>query len=103
MKEIGRSGTEAYLKRAVRAAGGVTRKWVSPGRNNVPDQIVIWPGGRKGDRRPKALVHFVETKATSKGARPAQAREHKRLRDLGCGVFVLNAPELIDQYVEQFK
>ena len=103
MKEIGRSGTEAYLKRAVRAAGGVTRKWVSPGRNNVPDQIVIWPGGRKGDRRPQALVHFVELKAPGAKPRVGQLREHQRLRDLGCGVFVLNAPEFIDQYVEQFK
>ena len=101
MKEIGRSGVEAYLKKAVAAAGGQTRKWVSPGRKNVPDQIVIWPTYFNGKPVPaEAEVHFVETKAPGKKARGGQAREHKRMRDLGCFVFVLDTKEKIDAYVE---
>lgn len=103
MRETGRYGVEAYLKGGVAAAGGATRKFVSPGRPGVPDQIVIWPeyGMRNGERTAAydARIHFVETKAPGKGARAGQLREHKRLRDLGCTVLVLDTKEKIDEYV----
>jgi hypothetical protein len=99
MKEIGRSGTEAHLKRQVAKAGGVCRKWVSPGRPHVPDQIVIWP---TRITLTKPLIHFVETKAPGKKPKPGQAREHARLRKLGCDVFVLDTKEKIDGYVRKY-
>lgn len=101
MRETGRSGTEAYLKKKVAAAGGETRKWVCPGRKNVPDQIVIWTRYYALTPRPEADIHFVETKAPGKEANPAQGREHNRLRALGCDVFVLDTKEKIDAYVEE--
>lgn len=103
MKEIGRYGIEAYFKRAVKAAGGATRKWVSPGRPNVPDQIAIWPGARRGSKRLKALVHFVELKAPGEVPTDAQHREHERLRAMGCDAFWFNDTEKIDDYVEVYK
>lgn len=84
------STIEAYFKRRVKEAGGLTRKFVSPGRRSVPDQIVLWPC---------AIVDFVELKAPSKQATAAQLREHARLHRMGCVVHVLTNKELIDKYV----
>ncbi|MDP3939594.1 MAG: VRR-NUC domain-containing protein [Deltaproteobacteria bacterium] len=103
MRETGRYGVEARLKKQVALAGGATRKFVSPGRPNVPDQIVIWPRVvlvTPRVERIEAEIHFVETKAPGKSARGGQKREHKRLRKLGCQVFVLDTKERIDAYIE---
>lgn len=79
---------EQQLIRAVKAAGGIAYKFVSPGRLGVPDRLVVLPGGR---------VLFVECKAPGQKARPSQQLEHDRLRALGCEVIVLNdkTPEII--------
>ena len=86
------SAVEWYLQVKVMKALGVTYKFVSPGRRNVPDRIVIWPAGR---------VHFVEMKTPGKTARPAQVREHVRLRKMGCKVFVLDTKAKVDKYVRE--
>ena len=54
---------EQSLVRAVRAAGGLCPKWVSPGLDGVPDRIVLLPGGR---------IAFAELKAPGKKPRPLQ-------------------------------
>lgn len=72
---------EQQLIRAVKAAGGIAYKFVSPGRLGVPDRLVVLPGGR---------IVFVECKAPGQKARPSQRREHDRLRALGCEVIVLD-------------
>ena len=94
MKEIGRSGIEAYLKKRVAESGGVCRKFAS--RIHNPDQLVIWMGFPQGRL---AVIHFVETKAPGKRPRPGQEREHKRLRAMGCKVFVIDTKEKVDAYV----
>lgn len=98
MRETGRYGVEAYLKKQVAAAGGATRKFVSPGRPGVPDQIVIW----KRNAHPFywADIQFVETKAPLKGPSAAQLREHRRLRAFGCTVLALNTKAKVDAYVK---
>jgi hypothetical protein len=40
---------------------------------------------------PKSKVYWVELKAPGKKARPAQIREHNRLRDRGHEVFVIDS------------
>ena len=40
--------TEAFLRDEVKARGGRSYKWVSPGCAGVPDRIVIKPGGGVG-------------------------------------------------------
>lgn len=89
------SKIETYLKQQVKLLGGETRKFVSPGRVGVPDQIIIWPSADE------AVIHFAETKATSKNVREgsAQAREHVRLQKLGCVVLVINSIEAVDNYL----
>lgn len=102
MRETGRYGTEAYLKKQVALSGGATRKFL-PARPGNPDQLVIWPeyGMSNGKKTAayNARIHFVETKAPRKKPRPSQLREHKRLRDLGCEVYVLDTKEKIDAYM----
>lgn len=86
------STIELYLTGQVRAMlGGETRKFKSPGRNSVPDRIVLLPGGH---------MHFVELKAPGKKANSGQAREHVRLQKLGFSVVVLDTKEKVDRFIE---
>lgn len=97
---------EKYLHKQVVAAGGWTDKFVSPGRPNVPDRIVTWPGEMvafprsKKSYRLSAKIDFVECKAPGEKARPAQVRDHDRRRCMGATVLVLDTKELVDLYVE---
>lgn len=92
---------ETHLKNEVRKAGGITRKWVSPGRPGVPDQIVIWRHDCDACKAP--VIHFVETKAPGKDAQPGQVREHGRLEAFACSVFVIDTIEKVDNYVKENK
>ena len=101
------SVVEKHLRIQVRRAGGMTYKFKSPGRKNVPDRIVIWPRalqmGVISEGRIKVThvsrVDFVECKAPGKKANPAQAREHVRLMKLNCSVLVLDTKAKVDAYV----
>lgn len=72
---------EAAHVARVRAAGGESYKWTSPGCRGVPDRIDLYPGGR---------VEFTELKAPGKKLGPAQARMVERLRLLGFQVNVVD-------------
>ena len=77
---------EQNLVRAVRAAGGLCPKWVSPGLDGVPDRIVLLPGGR---------IAFAELKAPGKKPRPLQEKRIGQLRGLGFPVYVIDSAEQI--------
>lgn len=79
---------EKYFVQQVTKHGGRALKFT--GYRNAPDRIVVWPYGN---------IHFVELKAPGEKPRRGQAREHARLRELGCIVRVLSTKELVDQYV----
>lgn len=81
---------ESYFRKQVKAAGGLERKFTSPGRRGVTDRLVVFPGGR---------VSFVELKATGKKPRDNQLREHTRLKKLGCSVLVIDSKEMVDAFV----
>lgn len=85
---------ERYLDLAVREAGGITRKWVSPGRRGVPDRICIFPG---------PMVVFVELKAPGGELRPEQEREHQRLRALGCDVRVIASRVAVREFLAEVR
>lgn len=70
--------TEAYLRDRVKALGGRSYKWVSPGCSGVPDRVVILPGGR---------VFFVELKSEGKTSTKLQQKQQTELRELGCTVY----------------
>jgi hypothetical protein len=84
---------EQYLIRRVREAGGLTRKFVSPGHRGVPDRIVIYMGH----------VNFVELKAPGKLLRADQVREHKKLRDAGALVWTIDSKDRVDYFIENMK
>ena len=86
------SKIEKYLHKQVKLYGGTTRKWPLI---NEPDRIVFWPTSEFESPN----IHFVETKAPRKKPRAAQEREHKRLRELGCLVYVLDTIEKVDAYI----
>ncbi|MDE9443445.1 VRR-NUC domain-containing protein [Xenorhabdus bovienii] len=78
---IRESVIENHLVKEIKKSGGISYKFVSPGRRSVPDRICVLPGGR---------VVFVECKAPGEKPRPDQLREHEKLRALGCEVVVLD-------------
>lgn len=85
---------ERYFTEAVKAAGGMTRKAQWIGRKGCPDQFFAFDGGRYG---------FVETKYHDEGELSGhQAREIKRLRDLGVAVYVLTTTEDVDWFIRSY-
>lgn len=77
---------EQKLVKAVKAAGGIAPKLVSPGFDGMPDRMVLMPGGRTG---------FVEVKVPGEKPRPLQTSRHRLLRRLGFRVYVLDNAEQI--------
>jgi hypothetical protein len=72
---------EKAVKRYAESKGWLTRKWVSPNHCFVPDQIFISPRGE---------VVFIEFKREGAKPTPGQLREHEKLRNQGCVVYVIN-------------
>ena len=79
---------EQKLVRAVKAAGGLCPKFVSPGMDGMPDRLILMPGGH---------LAFAELKAPGKKPRPLQLHRHEQLRALGFQVFVVDALEQIEE------
>ena len=83
---------EQKLVQAVKLAGGMCPKLVSPGTDGMPDRMVLLPGCRIG---------FVEVKAPGAKPRPLQERRHEQLRELGFQVSVLDDPKQIPGIIEE--
>lgn len=81
---------ERYLRGSVRELGGDSRKWVSHGRDGVPDQIVLGI----------AAPFFVEVKTVDGKLSTAQVKEHDRLRALGCTVCTVYGHKGVDRLIE---
>ena len=75
---------EQKLVKAVKAMGGISPKFVSPGLSGMPDRIVLLPDGKVG---------FVEVKAPGKKPRALQVVRHQKLQRLGFRVFILDEVE----------
>ena len=72
--------------------GAMAWKFTSPGRQGVPDRIVLLPGGR---------VVFVETKTQIGRLSAAQRITIKRMRDLGHDVRVVYGADQAAKLVEE--
>ena len=83
---------EQRLVEAVRKAGGLCPKFVSPGWDGVPDRIVLFPGGKMG---------FVELKAPGQKLRPLQVQRKRQLEGLGFLVYCLDRPEAIGGILDE--
>ena len=77
---------ERKLTVAIKKAGGIAVKFVSPSFDGMPDRLVLLPDG---------LIAFVELKAPGKRPRPLQEARHRLLRSLGFKVYVIDKPEQI--------
>ena len=85
---------EQRLVAGVKALGGRAYKWNSPGNAGVPDRIVILPGG---------YVFFVEVKRTGGEVRTVQRSQLKRLRRIGCSVWVLYGTEEVVEFLRMLE
>ncbi|MBR3333484.1 MAG: VRR-NUC domain-containing protein [Clostridia bacterium] len=75
------SENERKLIQAVRHAGGLALKFVSPGFNGVPDRLLLFDGGKAA---------FCEVKAPGQKPGPLQAHRMEQLQRLGFKVFVID-------------
>ena len=85
---------EAKLVKAVKAAGGIAPKFVSPGLDGVPDRLVLFPGGK---------CAFIELKAPGKTLRPLQVRRKRQLEKLGFLVYCIDRPEQIGGIIREIQ
>lgn len=84
---------EKHLDSQVRSLGGITRKWVSPNYNGVPDRIVVISG----------IVIFVEVKTVDGTMSSAQEREHTRLISHGAVVKTVYGEQGVDELIDWIK
>ncbi len=80
---------ERYLVRRTVEHGGVSYKWVSPGRVGVADRIVLLPGG---------VVWFVELKTATGRLSPWQKVFAAEMRRMRMNYIVIRSKEEVDQW-----
>ena len=85
---------ENKLTTAVKKAGGIAPKFVSPNYDGMPDRLVLLPFGK---------LAFVEVKAPNKKPRPLQKARHKMLKRLGFKVYVLDDAEQIGGIIDEIR
>lgn len=78
-----------YIKKRVHALGGEVRKVSWEGRIGAPDLMVLLPG-----------VHFwIEVKRPGEKPRPAQLREHDKMRSAGCLVYIADSIPAVNMVI----
>lgn len=85
---------ENKLTAAVKKAGGIAPKFVSPGFAGMPDRLILLPDGHIG---------FAELKAPGKKPRPLQLSRHRLLRELGYRVYVIDDPKQIGGMIDELQ
>ena len=85
---------ENKLTLAVKKAGGIAVKFVSPSFDGMPDRLVLLPDG---------VIAFVELKAPGKAPRPLQLARHRLLRSLGFRVYVIDSTEQIGEMLDELR
>lgn len=94
---------EKYLDTKIVELGGITRKWVSPGVDGVPDRIVFLPCGStvlmnlcvRDDE-----IYLVEVKTVDGELSVAQEREHATLRAAGANVTTVYGERGVDGFID---
>lgn len=82
---------EKALVKETEKRGGIAYKLTIPGRVNVPDRLLLMPGGR---------AIFVECKAPGQKPRAGQQRELARLAALGFETFTLDTTNCAHIFLE---
>lgn len=85
---------EAVVEKAhterVKAAGGISFKFVSPARRSVPDRLDLLPIPHAVRELIGRYVCFTECKRPGEVPTPSQLREHQLLRSMGYRVDVVD-------------
>ena len=92
MSERLEKDVERKLTEGIKALGGLSYKFISPGNAGVPDRIVILPGGH---------VVFVELKTWRGQLTVLQMRQIERLR--ACTVRILHGELEVERYLAELK
>ena len=94
MKEIGKTGLEAYLIKRIKEKGGFRRKLKFIGVNGAPDQLVKLKKWRR--------AKLVEVKKPKGGVLALrQKREHEKLRkEFGFDVVVVYTKEDVEELLK---
>jgi hypothetical protein len=88
------SAIEAYLRDKVREIGGKAYKFISPGNSGVPDRLVLLPAGR---------CIFIELKAPGKEPTAMQGLQHRKIRELGFTVLIIDSKEKVDEFINAHR
>ena len=81
---------EKKLVDGIKRLGGCAYKWVSPGRDGVPDRIVVLPGG---------IIWFVELKTDTGRLSPRQQFQLNFLSSLGFNTTVVRGMSECRQFL----
>jgi hypothetical protein len=81
---------EKRLKKMMKAVGGFSRKWVSPGHASVQDRICFFPNSE---------VWFIEMKRKGKLPTDAQWREIFKQRALGHNAGYLAGEDEVNSFI----
>ena len=84
---------ETYLSDRVRALGGWSLKFTSPGTAGVPDRLVVLPSG----------LFLVELKAPGEPLRASQKKVFPRIERIGTPVFIADCKADVDRILETIK
>jgi hypothetical protein len=97
------SDIEKYLVKRVKALGGEVRKVQWIGRRGAPDRLVMLPATwvlcDDNAYRQHRRTAWVELKAPGEAPDPHQAREHRRMREMGERVVVIDSVEGVERLV----
>tara|TARA_B100000749_G_C18413139_1_gene460010 strand:+ start:719 stop:1018 length:300 start_codon:yes stop_codon:yes gene_type:complete len=90
----GENKVESYLHKRITQLGGTTRKWVSPGRDSVPDRIGFLPNN---------IIFFAEVKTMNGVLTVRQSREIETLKSYDCEVYVVYGTDGVDKLTEHLR
>lgn len=89
---------EAHLVKRVKELGGAVRKVQWIGRVGAPDRLVMFPvTAQKFIDGMYGTTLWVELKAPGQKPRPSQLREHRRMREMGQRVVVIDSIEQVEE------
>lgn len=92
------SKIEEHLVNEAKALGGEVRKVKWIGRRGAPDRLLMLPSYR---RLSLGSTVWVELKATGEVPKAHQLREHKRMRDMGQRVEVIDSIEGVNSLLKE--
>lgn len=84
MAAVRENTVERRFNLLARRHGGLSLKWVSPGRLGVPDRLLFMPGGR---------LYLVELKRPGGKPRASQNAMFAKLEKRGFHVWVVDDPD----------